>query len=185
MENKNTKSEAIWIRSNSIVNADQQSPSSRWNFKRSMSVNSDSSSTSSSSFGSSFSAFMMGSNKNEDQSANVGRRPRTYTTSSIGSDDDRSPFSSSPPSASPFFRRSNSISAGCYNSDVFNNVVKRSMNVFNAAKVNTSLAVPIQKSVPKVRQPADPDMRAFRKNSDRNNNMTDTVVSILCENAIR
>lgn len=196
----NSTSEAIWIKNNNanqVDDLDAGSPS-RWrDFKRSWSVassESNSSSVSSSSF-SPFSALMGSPSKSNELDDSTGsggagygggafsRRQRTYTTSSIGSDGERSPTFGSPPGP-PLFRRSNSISAGCYNDGVFNNVVKRSMNVFNPVKLNTSLAVPIQKSVPKVRQPVAPDMKSFRKNS-ANNNMTERVVSFLCESAVR
>lgn len=120
-------------------------------------------------------------NNNESPLPYAGRR-RTMTVSSenysFGDNSSTPSYQQSP------FRRSNSISGGAEPN--FGGIIKRSIGqLFNAATVNTSLATAtIQKSVPKVK--CVPSMQTARRNShDRNEQITDHMVSYLCESAIR
>lgn len=135
----------------------------------------------------SFSTNSYGYNKYNDKYTDVNTRRRTMTVAN----DDRDSFfpfafgfnnhyQSSP------FKRSNSISNGSVGNDPnFGGIIKRSIGqLFNAATVNTSLAtVNIQKSVPKVKCISSVDSN--RKNGTDRENITDHMVSYLCENAIR
>lgn len=125
-----------------------------------------------------------GHNNNDTSIPYAGRR-RTMTVSSdiysFGGDNNKS---STPNYQQSPFRRSNSISGGAEPN--FGGIIKRSIGqLFNAATVNTSLATAtIQKSVPKVK--CVPTIQTARRNSnERNEQITDHMVSYLCESAIR
>ncbi|XP_027194895.1 uncharacterized protein LOC113789543 [Dermatophagoides pteronyssinus] len=190
---KNIKrSEAIWISNKKSVddmnNNNTKMPKNSYDsgfgaFSYGSSLNSNSSTMSHSPFDyRRQSSYPEGHSDNNDQSVPYAGRRRTMTVSSdiysFGEKPSTPSYQQSP------FRRSNSISGGAEPN--FGGIIKRSIGqLFNAATVNTSLATAtIQKSVPKVK--CVPSIQTARRNShDRNEQITDHMVSYLCESAIR